>query len=200
MQVFHLALDGLSHTLGHVFEDDGGDFLVGALEGDGHFLGIHFPEESLDGNGVQDDDIFEDEHPFPDFFGKLGILPVQFVEDEFFRSPVDVVHDLGNVVDAPHFQQVHGNHRFELPLQNGFHLSDDLRGGLVHPGNPLHHIHPDALGKLGDDGAGLVRPGIGQDQGDGLRMFVDDHVHQALVIRLPDELEGLGPEGLGDPL
>ena len=94
--------------------------------------------------------------------------------------------------------EVGGDNGRQLLLQHAFDFADDLRGRLVQCRDATGHLRPQVLGQAGEDGGGLGRLQIGEDQRNCLRMLVLDKGRDLGSIGLFQEVEGHDLEGLHD--
>ena len=77
-------------------------------------------------------------------------------------------------------------------------LVDDLRAGLAHGGDAADDRQLPLGRQAADDVGRLRRRHVGEDQGDGLRMLVDDERQQVLAVDLLQEAERQGLDRLAD--
>ena len=105
---------------------------------------------------------------------------------------IDDVEDFRHRFHAAGVFELLAHHARHPAFQPFFHFVDDFRIGLPHRGDAAHHGQLPLAGQTGDDARGLRRRQIGDDERDGLRMFVDDERQQILAIDFLQKSERQG--------
>ncbi len=170
---------------------------AGAFEGDGERLAIGLAEDFFQSHGIDQQEVFKDEHQVADGLGKVGVLLVDVVEDLAAGGGVQTVEHLGHGADAAVRLAAEFTEGFEFLPDDGGDFENDLGGNLIEAGHALGDVRPHGGGKRSEQGRGLGVVQVREHQGDGLRMLVMDEFRELLGIGFLDGVEGCGVRAQG---
>ena len=197
-EVLHFLAEQVAGPLRHVAEDLVLQLGAGALQGHRPLRAFHVLQQRLDVAVGKLGDVLEDEHQAADFLDQVGVFLGEVFQQAPLRRAVDDVEDLGHAGHAAGVLELLAHHARHAVLQPLLHLLDDLRAGLPHGGHAADHRQLAVGGQPADDLGRLLRRQVGEDQGDGLRVLVDDEGQQVLAVDLLQEAEGEGLDRLAD--
>jgi hypothetical protein len=107
--------------------------------------------------------------------------------DPFFRGTVGQVENLGDGIDAAGLLEGLADDVGKTMLQSALDFLDHLGIGLLHVGDALDHFDLLLARETDENLAGLLRRQMGQDQGDGLGMFILNEGEEIFALGLSAE-------------
>ena len=126
------------------------------------------------------------------FFDQFGIFLGEIFQNCAFGRPIGDVENLGHGRHSAGVFELLAHHARHPMLEPLFDFLNDLGIGLPHRGHAADHRKLPLGGQPGDDVGRLRRRQVREDQGDGLRMLVDDERQQVLAIDFLQESERQG--------